>query len=145
MNKISIHSDPSRNQKERDILLIEPNYRNKYPPLGLMKLSAYHRQLGDSVVFFKGDYKKYIFDERIVKCIEKIKSQKFYIDNWEVFESLVRDYLKYRHIIKREAVLELVPPDHYHIVENIPSYLSLLFLKASEDQKKLRHFERNGA
>jgi len=38
----------------KNILLIEPTYRNKYPPLGLMKISAYHKQKGENVVFFKG-------------------------------------------------------------------------------------------
>jgi hypothetical protein len=38
----------------RKILLIEPAYKNKYPPLGLMKISAYHKMLGDEVIFFKG-------------------------------------------------------------------------------------------
>lgn len=33
----------------RKILLVEPNYRNKYPPIGLMKLSTYHKQLKDEV------------------------------------------------------------------------------------------------
>jgi radical SAM superfamily enzyme YgiQ (UPF0313 family) len=36
------------------ILLIEPEYNNKYPPLGLMKIAAYHRIKGDYVTFFKG-------------------------------------------------------------------------------------------
>ena len=37
------------------ILLIEPGYRNKYPPLGLMKLASYHRQRGDVIQFVKGE------------------------------------------------------------------------------------------
>jgi hypothetical protein len=37
-----------------EVLLIEPNHRNKYPPLGLMKLSTFHKKKGDKVEFFKG-------------------------------------------------------------------------------------------
>lgn len=41
----------------RKVLLIEPNYKNKYPPMGLMKLASYYRKQGDDVRFFKGDLK----------------------------------------------------------------------------------------
>lgn len=37
-----------------NILLLEPGYANKYPPLGLMKISAYHRSKGDHITFAKG-------------------------------------------------------------------------------------------
>lgn len=39
----------------RKVLLIEPNYNNKYPPMGLMKLATYYRMVGDDVRFYKGD------------------------------------------------------------------------------------------
>lgn len=41
----------------RNILLIEPPYPNKYPPLGLMKIAAHHgpEGTGDNVLFIKGE------------------------------------------------------------------------------------------
>lgn len=41
----------------RKVLLIEPNYKNKYPPMGLMKIATYYRMVGDDVRFYKGDMK----------------------------------------------------------------------------------------
>ena len=37
------------------VLLIEPGYHNKYPPLGLMKLASYHNERGDELLFIKGE------------------------------------------------------------------------------------------
>lgn len=41
----------------KNILLIEPGYKNKYPPLGLMKIAQYHGPSGkrDRVRFIKGE------------------------------------------------------------------------------------------
>jgi hypothetical protein len=41
----------------KNILLIEPAYKNKYPPLGLMKIAQYHGPRGkrDNVRFIKGE------------------------------------------------------------------------------------------
>ena len=41
----------------RKVLLVEPDYKNKYPPMGLMKIATYYRMVGDDVRFFKGDLK----------------------------------------------------------------------------------------
>lgn len=42
---------------DKKILLVEPGYKNKYPPLGLMKIAQYHgpRGKGDKVKFIKGE------------------------------------------------------------------------------------------
>lgn len=39
---------------KRRILLVEPSYKVKYPPLGLMKLATAHELLGDEVCFCRG-------------------------------------------------------------------------------------------
>ena len=43
----------------RNILLLEPNYSNKYPPIGLMKIASYHRIIGDNIRFYKGELKDF--------------------------------------------------------------------------------------
>jgi len=38
----------------KNILLVEPAYKSKFPPLGLMKLATYHKRKNDNVFFVKG-------------------------------------------------------------------------------------------
>ncbi len=47
---------------DNKILLIEPGYRNKYPPLGLMKLASYHRARGDIVKLVKGEERSALYE-----------------------------------------------------------------------------------
>lgn len=70
-----------------NILLIEPDYKNKYPPLGLMKISTYHKQRGDNVVFYKGcspTLKEQIWDRIYISTLftfywnKTIKTIKYY-------------------------------------------------------------------
>ena len=48
---------------KRKVLLLEPNYKNKYPPMGLMKLAMYYRLQGDDVTFWKGDFTSFVVEE----------------------------------------------------------------------------------
>jgi hypothetical protein len=38
----------------KHVVLVEPKYYTQYPPLGLLKLSSYHRSLGDTTELVKG-------------------------------------------------------------------------------------------
>ena len=37
-----------------DILLVEPQYYTKYPPLGLLQLASYHRSHGNNIQLVRG-------------------------------------------------------------------------------------------
>jgi len=74
----------------KNILLIEPDYKNKYPPLGLMKISTYHKQKGDNVVFYKGcspELKDQLWDRIYIATLftfywdKTIKTIKFYSES----------------------------------------------------------------
>ena len=65
----------------RKVLLIEPNYKNKYPPMGLMKLATYYRMMGDDVRFYKGDMKDLAADlicEDLINHLENIAPEIFW-------------------------------------------------------------------
>ncbi len=47
-------------QKQLKIFLVEPNYYTTYPPLGLLKLAAYHRNRGDKIELMRVNGKKRI-------------------------------------------------------------------------------------
>ena len=62
-----------RDKKKYKVLLLEPNYSNKYPPIGLMKIATYYRNLGNwDVVFYKGDLKLFVIEQISDKCISEL-------------------------------------------------------------------------
>ena len=83
-----------RHKKIRKVLLIEPNYSNKYPPVGLMKLATYYRNLGNwEVVFYKGDLKEFVIDRITDKCIESLCEIDSEI-NWKYRKDAIYNYIR---------------------------------------------------
>jgi hypothetical protein len=76
----------------RNILLVEPDYRTKFPPLGLMKLSSYHKKLGDKVSFVKGmrDEAAYEYWDRIYVTTLFTYHWKISVETIKYYKSLVR-------------------------------------------------------
>jgi len=114
----------------RNILLVEPNYQNKYPPIGLMKLATYHKMIGDRVRFFKGDLSDLICSDitevLIKKCIgidNKI-SWKFYYSEIEQFIKLGTENKKMKEIIKRSRYQVTINQwfEHYRNIVKTKDY-----------------------
>ena len=76
----------------RKVLLIEPNYKNKFPPIGLMKMATYFRMRGDDVIFFKGELKDFLLDWLTSLCINKLVSIDDTI-NWQLRGDKIKQYL----------------------------------------------------
>lgn len=79
----------------RKVLLLEPNYKNKFPPIGLMKLATYFRLRGDDVVFYKGDLKEFVINQITEECIAKLSELDNSI-NWKLRSDKISLYIKYR-------------------------------------------------
>lgn len=78
----------------RKVLLVEPNYKNKYPPMGLMKIATYFRECGDDVRFYKGDMKLLAVElicEDLIKHLEICYSGTF----WRKFYPILFDFIRY--------------------------------------------------
>lgn len=74
---------------QRKILLLEPNYKNKYPPMGLMKIATYYRCRGDNVRFHKGDLKNFAAQLLFEEYFVGINKDEFAVDN-AVFNFVVK-------------------------------------------------------
>lgn len=93
-----------RVKKRKKVLLIEPNYANKFPPIGLMKLSTYYKNLGNwDVVFYKGDLKTFVIERITEKCVDMFNTIDKSID-WSLKKDKIFEYIKTR---KKELVPEI--------------------------------------
>ncbi len=103
------------------ILLIEPNYKTKYPPLGLMKISSYHKMRGDEVVFFKGkseELRAQIWDRIYIASLFTFHYQ-ITIDTINFYKTSVHNYKNLivggvlatieQNQIEKETLVNVVP------------------------------------
>src|ERR1035437_9935234 len=119
----------------RKVLLIEPNYKNKYPPIGLMKMATYHRILGDDVTFFKGDMKDLILDCITKLCIIKLNN----IDNsinWNLYFSSFHQYFKSRKSISLDKV-PINNSKYQFLIYNSLDYYKNFFWKKEYEKEPL--------
>lgn len=102
----------ARPKKQKKVLLIEPNYANKFPPVGLMKLATYYRNLGNwDVVFYKGDLRLFVIERIADDCIEELSEN---IDDsecdahkieWYAHKETITEYIRTR---KNEVLNQLL-------------------------------------
>lgn len=95
-------------------MLIEPNYANKFPPVGLMKLSTYYKNLGNwDVVFFKGDLKNFVIERIAERCVEMFLTIDKSID-WSLKKDKIFEFIKTR---KKDLIPEIgIEQSNYSIL-----------------------------
>lgn len=124
----------------RQILLVEPNYKNKYPPMGLMKISTYYKNLGDHVTFFKGDLRELVLDD----TFEMLKKQLYANDNtifWEQYKPQICQFLKRGTV----ALLEEVPGYKTNpIITDLFRYYRQFFFHKDYFKPEFRKYDRVG-
>ena len=74
------------------ILLVEPDYKNKYPPIALMKIATYHRNRGDVVEFYKGEAPY----TRIIQA-DRIYITSMFTFQFDITVKTIKHYMKYKH------------------------------------------------
>lgn len=86
----------TRPRKKRKVLLIEPDYSNKFPPIGLMKISTYYKNLGNwDVTFYKGNLRTLVLETITDKCVDMFAK----IDpdtDWSIKKDKIFEYIKTR-------------------------------------------------
>ncbi len=110
----------------RRVLLLEPNYKNKFPPIGLMKLATYFRLRGDDVVFYKGDLNAFVVNQIAEECVTQLNKVDDTID-WKRRLPQIGSYIRYR---KKEDLEKIKVDD---------SRMSIFIYPWLEHYKKFYH------
>lgn len=99
----------------RKVLLIEPNYKNKYPPIGLMKIATYYRMKGDDVRFYKGDMKSLaaqLICEDLIEHLDIVYPEIFWRQYYPTLFRFIKvgrySILKEYEVFEAEEVLDII-------------------------------------
>lgn len=100
-------------EEKKKVLLIEPDYNNKFPPVGLMKLATYYRNLGNwEVVFYKGDLKLFVIERIVDKLADDLNVIKTDMStDWRCYRYELFEFIKTR----KSVFLDNLPIDHFII------------------------------
>ena len=105
----------ARSKKNKKVLLIEPNYANKFPPVGLMKIATYYRNRGElygdvwEVVFYKGDLKKFVIERITDNLIERLNDADGTNRNWYFYKDILFEYVRTRRTDLLDSLPLMIP------------------------------------
>ncbi len=101
----------NKTKQKKKVLLIEPNYANKFPPVGLMKIATYYRHRRElynddwEVVFYKGDLKNFVIERITDHLINTLNDADGTNHNWNFYKDILFEYIKTR----KTDLLEQLP------------------------------------
>lgn len=124
----------------RKILLVEPNYKNKYPPMGLMKIATYYRELGDDVKFFKGDLRELVLDDTFELLLVQLYANDSNIF-WEKYKPQICTFINKG---SKEAYEQIPLVEENAIIRELLKYYRRYYLNKEYFLPENRIYDRVG-
>lgn len=122
-----------------DILLLEPSYSNKYPPIGLMKISYFHKYIhGDYVRFAKGKLPEAFKDKKW----DRVYVTTLFTFEWEKTKAAIEyalSVVKNPNCVYTGGILATLMPEL--ISENFPTVKNNIGLLDKKGTLGLEHEE----
>lgn len=121
----------------KNILLVEPAYKNPYPPLGLLKISTWHKRKGDIVQLVKDTPHNQLIDEfqEKEKCYKNLRDHYdvIYITSLFTYQAhYVIESIRYyknrfpKAKIKVGGIMATLMPEYIKEKTNIQPHVGLL-------------------
>ena len=122
----------------KNVLLVEPAYNNPYPPLGLLKISTWHKRKGDNVQFIKDTPHSPALDlfEKTEKSYKRFKDDYdiIYITSLFTYQaSFVVDSIKYYKNrfpdarVRVGGIMASLLPEYIKEKTNVKPHIGLLW------------------